>query len=276
MKNSILQYSRQERSGLTTFVMILLLFFSFLFIQKTQFNTPVELVIVQHSESDENTPNSDGKKNKEYTGSLETSNQLENEASIEKIPRNYGNKELVTNNKNQQEDNTYPQRKKYQEKNDMVSKNYEESNNYQYKPKVSEPVSLNEPNPEKWQKLRGIGPVFSERIIKFKNYLGGFHSVEQLQEVYGMTDSLYNVITPFIIIDNNYAQIDINISSVKQLASHPYIDWKLAKRLVAYRDQHGMYSSIKDLYNLVGIESEVIEKIKPYFLFDESSLASNN
>jgi DNA uptake protein ComE-like DNA-binding protein len=34
-----------------------------------------------------------------------------------------------------------------------------------------------------------VGPATAKKILKFRNSLGGFYSVEQLRELYGMKDS---------------------------------------------------------------------------------------
>lgn len=54
------------------------------------------------------------------------------------------------------------------------------------KPKKIEVLDLNLATSEELQKVRGIGPAYSERIVKYRDILGGFSDTTQLKEVYGL------------------------------------------------------------------------------------------
>ena len=51
--------------------------------------------------------------------------------------------------------------------------------------------------------LKGIGPAFTKRIIKYRTLLGGFHSMSQIKEIYGMTDSMFVNLTNQIRLDKD-------------------------------------------------------------------------
>lgn len=123
------------------------------------------------------------------------------------------------------------------------------------------------------EQLPGIGPVLSVRIIKYRDKLGGFYDKSQLKEVYGLSDSVFEKITPYLKLDQSILQkIEINQVAETQLAKHPYVQWKLAKQLIRYRENHGPFKTINDLYSLWGIDSLRIKKLTPYLLFRVDSI----
>ncbi len=126
-------------------------------------------------------------------------------------------------------------------------------------------ININSATPEDWQKLYGIGPKYSERIVKYRNALGGFHSINQVSEVYGLADSTFQNIRPQLQLDSYpIQQINLNTSNQDDLKKHPYIDWKKAKTIIAYRDNHGAFSAVDDLKKVRAISGELFEKLKPY------------
>ena len=73
--------------------------------------------------------------------------------------------------------------------------------------------------------LPGIGPVLSARIIKYRKLLGGFASVEQLKEVYGLPEETYEMIKGRLYADSSgIRKININSSGYKELSRIPYIE----------------------------------------------------
>ncbi len=126
-------------------------------------------------------------------------------------------------------------------------------------------ININSATPEDWQKLYGIGPKYSERIVKYRKALGGFHSINQISEVYGLADSTFQNIRPQLQLDPTPIQlINLNTATQDDFKKHPYIDWKKAKTIVAYRDNHGVFSTVNDLRKVRAISGELFEKLKPY------------
>ena len=115
-------------------------------------------------------------------------------------------------------------------------------------------------------KLPGIGAKLSARILSFRNQLGGFYSLDQLGEVYGLVDSVYQKIKSSLVIPNPIPRkININKVSFDELAAHPYVRYKLAKAIIQFRTQHGEYHEVADIKKIVLIDEDVFNKLVHYF-----------
>ncbi|WP_343785574.1 ComEA family DNA-binding protein [Wandonia haliotis] len=127
---------------------------------------------------------------------------------------------------------------------------------------------LNTVTADELQSLKGIGPTLSLRIIKYRDALGGFYSISQLQEVYGLPDETYlNSISRLEVRSKELRVIPINNILADSLRKHPYIDYKSAQLIIKYREQHGAYESKADLEKIKAFEDDFIQKIEPYFNF---------
>lgn len=115
--------------------------------------------------------------------------------------------------------------------------------------------------------LPGIGSSFAKGILKYRDGLGGFHSLEQLDEVYVLKDkpdALARVKELLVVDTLAIRRIPINTCTVEELAAHPYVRWKLAKPLIAYRQQHGPFKSPEDIMGCVLIDEALFRKLAPY------------
>ncbi|WMJ75450.1 helix-hairpin-helix domain-containing protein [Cytophagaceae bacterium ABcell3] len=116
------------------------------------------------------------------------------------------------------------------------------------------------------KKIPGIGPVLSSRIIKYRRALGGFHSLEQLYEVYHLDSAIVPKLMERAFVAPNFepAKININTATYKTLVSHPYISPKQASLIVAYRKQHKLYKEPKDLLQVKPLDKDWLQKVAPY------------
>jgi competence ComEA-like helix-hairpin-helix protein len=93
-------------------------------------------------------------------------------------------------------------------------------------------VELNTADTTTLKKVPGIGSSFAGRIVKFRDLLGGFYSVEQLREVYGMEEERYQSLQNWFYADTSFiAKLPVNNLSYESLAKHPYLSWKQARVL---------------------------------------------
>ncbi|HUC79438.1 MAG TPA: helix-hairpin-helix domain-containing protein [Flavisolibacter sp.] len=126
-------------------------------------------------------------------------------------------------------------------------------------------VNVNEADTTAFIALPGIGSKLSARIIAFREKLGGFYSVEQVGETYGLPDSTFQKIRGKLQIDgSNIRKINVNTATKDELKVHPYIRWNLANAIVEYRNQHGAFKSLEDLKNIVLIDEATYNKIVHY------------
>ncbi len=113
--------------------------------------------------------------------------------------------------------------------------------------------------------LPGIGSKLSQRIITFRDRLGGFYKLEQVGETFGLPDSTFQKIKPRLTLSNpEVKQININTGTLDELKAHPYIRYAIANSIVQYRSQHGNFSSLADLKKIMTITDEVFSKAAPY------------
>ncbi len=118
-------------------------------------------------------------------------------------------------------------------------------------------------------KIPGIGPTFAARILKFRNRLGGFYTLTQLQEVYGIDSTRFEALKDFIKIDaDRISKIDINTATIEEFKSQPYIGYKFGNAIINYRKQHGNYASVEELTKIILINEVAFNKMKPYLVIN--------
>lgn len=126
-------------------------------------------------------------------------------------------------------------------------------------------IEINNADTSAFIALPGIGNKLAARIVNFRDKLGGFYSVDQIGEIYGLPDSTFQKIKPFLRLENaEVKKISINTATKDEMKSHPYIKWILANAIVEYRIQHGNFSSIDDLKKISVITDDIFNKIKFY------------
>lgn len=182
-------------------------------------------------------------------------------------PKSYDYNATTKSNKNSSRDNVNISNQRHD------TKSYTEKPQYIKQEKFTAPASidLNETDTAEWKKVPGIGSVYSARIVKYRDMLGGYISINQLKEVYGISDELLDAIAPFIRHDDsdiaNCVKININQLEFKEILAHPYINFEQTKAIVNLRRRTGFIASISQLAMLDEFTSEDIERITPYIEF---------
>ncbi len=131
------------------------------------------------------------------------------------------------------------------------------------------PVELNTADSNKLMLAPGIGQKLSARIIKYRDRLGGFVSMSQLSEVYGITDSLLTALHPiwFVGLSPNIRKLNINSIDLEELRKHPYVSFSMSKLIIAYRNSHGRINDTQEMYSIAGIDREKLNKLVPYLAY---------
>ena len=137
-----------------------------------------------------------------------------------------------------------------------------------YTPKAEVFIELNSADSAALCTVKGIGPVISRNIVRYRNRLGGFVRIGQLREVYGITEENFASISKQFFIDTTGIQkIDINFASANSLGTHPYVSRSMADRIVRARNLKGGWNNLRELTDNDILLPEEAEKVALYVLF---------
>lgn len=126
-------------------------------------------------------------------------------------------------------------------------------------------VNINKADSITFQQIRGIGPVFSQRIVRYRDLLGGYYCPSQLLEVFGMDSTRYAGMLDFIESDTLLIQqINLNTASFSDLVRHPYIDQPVASAILNLREQHGPFACPADIKSSYLIDESSWKRLRPY------------
>lgn len=130
-------------------------------------------------------------------------------------------------------------------------------------------IELNRADSAQLEALPMIGPTLSQRILRYRNRLGGFYSIDQLKEVYGLRDSCFEVIKTRVWVDTTLLErIDIQNCSLEVLGHHPYFGYKNAKIIIRYRQEHRI-QDWNTVRMIKGLALTKIEMSRIYLRFDK-------
>lgn len=130
------------------------------------------------------------------------------------------------------------------------------------------PIEINSADSVRLLSIRGIGPYWAKRILRYRTQWGGFYDISQLQSMKGFPDSLFQKIKTQVIVDTNLIQkIAINTISDENLLKHPIGWYGVGKSIVNYRLQHGPFRSAEDLQKMYALKPDQLEVILHYAVF---------
>lgn len=130
-------------------------------------------------------------------------------------------------------------------------------------------VELNTADTTLLMQVKGVGQFLARSIVRFRMQAGGFVSVEQLRDVYGMREENYLKIKDSFRVNTGLVQkIQVNTASVDKLKNHPYLSFYQAKAIYELRRKEGKLKSVHDLKQIDEIDEQVLVKLAPYLSFD--------
>ena len=125
-------------------------------------------------------------------------------------------------------------------------------------------IDINTADSAQWESLPGIGATLAARIVQFREKLGGFYSIEQLREVYGLRDSTFQILLPMLRFTGGFRPLDINNSPQELLAAHPYLKWRAARIITSWKKEHGPFTTPEQLLLTGALDSAALRKLTPY------------
>lgn len=129
-------------------------------------------------------------------------------------------------------------------------------------------LDLNTADTTELQLLRGVGRYTAIQIIRYRQTLGGYYSVNQLYEISELPSERIDSLLPHFFADTTLiTPINVNRASVKQLSHHPYISYRQAEQLYNLRRRKLRISATDDL-SAVFTPDEYI-RVRHYLLFDD-------
>ena len=125
-------------------------------------------------------------------------------------------------------------------------------------------VNLNTADTSQLKQLKGIGSKLSSRIIKYRNKLGGFYAIEQLQEVWGLQENTFNEIKPKLIILKEPNK-KILSEHIQDFISHPYMPFEIRDKMKNFLEHHKEDSLTLNQINCPYFPDSIKLKFTPYF-----------
>lgn len=136
-----------------------------------------------------------------------------------------------------------------------------------YVPKYKEGtiVDLNKADTSILKRIPGIGSTLARMIVVYRQRLGGFYDVSQLQEVphVGVELNKWFVVTPA-----GLHKIQVNSASLDKLRSHPYMDFYKAKAIMEYRRKRGKIKGLSQLSMFEEFTEKDLKRLSPYLTFE--------
>ena len=129
-------------------------------------------------------------------------------------------------------------------------------------------LDINTASKEDLMKIYGIGDKISDRILEQKEKYGAFLSMEQMQDVWGLSPEVIEKLNTYFVVKStsNAKKININTASAKELSQFPFFRYQLAKDIVIYRSMNGDIKQ-DDLPKIKGFPTEKIQIIALYLEF---------
>ena len=138
----------------------------------------------------------------------------------------------------------------------------------------------------------GFKPWQAKNMLKYRAKGGKYRKKEDLKKLYGMTDSMYLALTPYIYIKDSIVVDSARIDSVHMdtlpkwnstkkdtilnLRTADTTELKLirgigsyrAKMIVRYREQLGGYAQVEQIMEARGMDKVIADSILPHFYID--------
>lgn len=164
-------------------------------------------------------------------------------------------------------------------------------------PEISYPLDLNAATAEELETLPGVGAILAERIVSYREAVGGFQTLEELQQVNGIGSGIYSQIAPYLFIigelqtispeselpeatdaaapelepetapesaSASIPRLDINIATAEDFQKLPNVTQEQAEAIVRLRTQIQYFQNIYELLYADGMTDRLFLSIRDY------------
>ena len=141
---------------------------------------------------------------------------------------------------------------------------HETHNPYPKKIDSTQHIVLNTADTTELKRVPGIGSYYAKEIVRYGRWLGGYVSVEQLDEIDQFPTSAKKY---FVVTNPSPQRLNINSLSLQQLRRHPYINYFMAKTIVEHRRLHGRIENLQELSGYRDFTPQIIRRLEPYIAY---------
>jgi competence protein ComEA len=129
-------------------------------------------------------------------------------------------------------------------------------------------LEINSADTAMLMQIKGIGEVLSRRIIRYRDILGGYADLQQLEEVYGIDEERLTEILPYLRADTTkLIKIQVNSDGFRVMLRHPYLDFQQVSQIFRMRDNNLIRSPV-NLLQLPAFSETDIERLSPYLSYE--------
>ena len=129
-------------------------------------------------------------------------------------------------------------------------------------------LDLNHCDTTDLQYIRGIGRYTANQIVKYREQLGGYYSVQQLSEEPFAKLRLDTLTQHFTVDTTVIRRLSVNTASAEKLQRHPYLRYSQAKAIYTLRRKRIVLHSIDDLRPLPELSDSDLYRLAPYLSFE--------
>ena len=130
-------------------------------------------------------------------------------------------------------------------------------------------IDLNRCDTTDIMRVPTFGSKRAQKLVEYRERLGGFHSFIQLREIYVLQNVDIELCEKYFTLSpTGIRKIHINTASYKELITHPYMDAYLTKTILSYREKNGPLHSMEEFQQVTHAYQDLVEKLRPYLEFD--------
>ena len=173
---------------------------------------------------------------------------------------------------------SFPKRKKYSEtyrSNSRKSQRNDSTERKDFLPKKEyvkvfkypegTQIDVNSADTVELKKIPGIGSGIAGSIVRYRERLGGFYSLSQLEEVKHVTPDLLKW---FKLENDSVRKVEINKAGLDKLRAHPYLNFYQAKIIIEHRRKKGPIKSLSQLALYEEFAEKDLNRLSAYISFD--------